>query len=74
MVIVPVRSVASAFGAALYDTAPDPAPDAPLVTISQSAFDVAVHADCLPRNIAASRRREKQGHRRNVIDGNHAAQ
>ena len=44
MVIVPVRSLASAFGAALYDTAPDPAPDAPLVTISQSAFDVAVHA------------------------------
>jgi len=44
MVIVPVRSVASTFGETLYRTGPEPGPDAPLVTISQSAFDVAVQA------------------------------
>lgn len=42
MVTVPERAAAG-FGAIVTPTAPLPVPDAPLVTVNQGAFDVAVH-------------------------------
>ena len=48
MVIVPVRAAVAAFAAAEYPTDPDPVPDAPDVTVSQLAFDAAVHVQPVP--------------------------
>ena len=48
MVIVPVRAAVAAFAAAEYPTGPEPVPDAPDVTVSQLAFDKAVHVQPVP--------------------------
>src|SRR5688500_11185759 len=48
MVIVPVRAAVAAFAAAEYPTDPAPAPDPPDVTVSQLAFDAAVHVQPVP--------------------------
>ena len=48
IVIVPVRDAVAALAAAEYPTEPDPVPDAPDVTVSQLAFDAAVHVQPVP--------------------------
>lgn len=48
MVIVPVRAAVAGFAAAEYPTDPGPVPDAPDVTVSQPAFDAAVHVQLVP--------------------------
>ena len=48
MVSVPVRAAVAALAAAEYPTGPDPVLDAPEVTVSQLAFDAAVHVQAVP--------------------------
>ena len=48
MVIVPVRAVVAALACAENPTDPAPVPDAPDVTVSQLAFEAAVHVQPVP--------------------------